>query len=304
MLTQDCDPSNYARVHRKLKCPVPGCKEKLTSINTYSCKSCSTAVCMKHRFPSDHDCSSRKGIDAHPAHESSPVMLYGTGMEDATISSCFQWLSLAVWCCSGSSTEPAARCERCAYFPEDGLWQGSVRGTSSKEGGPCPGVCQGQCLCGSKGRSGGCGEAQQPQQPCAAGQFSGKDDTHHIWAAPELPSVAKMDLLRLNYTRSYAMQSSGFGIVLHLRHRHSCNVFTNTEFYLCLLPPVFMGGPRINKERLFRLRVVMEALQPSTSMLLKGVRSAGLPSGHCRSCSFMWKHSTQMAGHHLRWQQV
>lgn len=73
MPTQDCDPSNYAKVHRKLKCPVPGCKEKLTSINTYSCKACSTAVCMKHRFPSDHDCSSRKGIDRHPAHKPSAV---------------------------------------------------------------------------------------------------------------------------------------------------------------------------------------------------------------------------------------
>ena len=50
-LVQDCDPSNYARVHKKLKCPVPGCKEKLTSINTYSCRSCSTDVCLKHRFP-------------------------------------------------------------------------------------------------------------------------------------------------------------------------------------------------------------------------------------------------------------
>ncbi len=58
---QDCDPSNYARVHRKLKCPVPGCKEKLTSINTYSCRSCSTDVCLKHRFPSDHACDARKG---------------------------------------------------------------------------------------------------------------------------------------------------------------------------------------------------------------------------------------------------
>ena len=60
-LVQDCDPSNYARVHKKLKCPVPGCKEKLTSINTYSCRSCSTDVCLKHRFPGDHACDARKG---------------------------------------------------------------------------------------------------------------------------------------------------------------------------------------------------------------------------------------------------
>ena len=61
MHVQGCDPSNYAKVHRKLKCPVPGCKEKLTSISTYTCKNCSSDVCLKHRFPSDHDCATRKG---------------------------------------------------------------------------------------------------------------------------------------------------------------------------------------------------------------------------------------------------
>ncbi|CAL5219611.1 g1481 [Coccomyxa viridis] len=64
--SKDCDPSNYARVHRKLKCPVPGCKEKLTSINTYSCRSCSTDVCLKHRFPSDHACDARKVSQQQP----------------------------------------------------------------------------------------------------------------------------------------------------------------------------------------------------------------------------------------------
>eukprot|EP00884_Botryococcus_braunii_P010364 jgi/Botrbrau1/19329/Bobra.0073s0060.2 len=52
-----CDPSNYDRVHRKAKCPVPGCKEKLSSINTYKCKDCKANVCLKHRFPSDHQCN-------------------------------------------------------------------------------------------------------------------------------------------------------------------------------------------------------------------------------------------------------
>lgn len=64
--SKDCDPSNYAKVHRKLKCPVSGCKEKLTSINTYSCKSCSTVVCLKHRFPSDHSCEVRKAAQQKP----------------------------------------------------------------------------------------------------------------------------------------------------------------------------------------------------------------------------------------------
>ena len=63
-MLQGCDPTNYARVHKKPKCPVPGCKEKLTTINTYSCKSCSTEVCLKHRFPGDHDCTNRAGNGA------------------------------------------------------------------------------------------------------------------------------------------------------------------------------------------------------------------------------------------------
>lgn len=52
----ECDPSNYARVHKKPRCPAPGCKEKLTSTNKYLCKDCGTEVCLKHRFPADHRC--------------------------------------------------------------------------------------------------------------------------------------------------------------------------------------------------------------------------------------------------------
>merc|ERR1712232_377022 len=40
----------------KPKCPVKGCKEKLTSINKFKCPTCSQCVCMKHRFEDQHDC--------------------------------------------------------------------------------------------------------------------------------------------------------------------------------------------------------------------------------------------------------
>lgn len=53
----DCDPSNYQRVHNKKKCPVPGCKTKLTEANTYKCKKCGISVCMTHRFEKDHQCT-------------------------------------------------------------------------------------------------------------------------------------------------------------------------------------------------------------------------------------------------------
>lgn len=52
----ECDPSNYDKVHKKKKCPVAGCKEKLTSINSYTCKECGATVCLRHRLAMDHKC--------------------------------------------------------------------------------------------------------------------------------------------------------------------------------------------------------------------------------------------------------
>lgn len=55
-----CDPSNYARVKQRPRCPAPNCREKLTSTNTYKCKDCCIDVCLKHRFPADHKCSGKQ----------------------------------------------------------------------------------------------------------------------------------------------------------------------------------------------------------------------------------------------------
>jgi len=58
---QACDPSHYAKVHKRPRCPVPGCKERLTTVNSYCCKDCRATVCLKHRFGSDHACPGRAG---------------------------------------------------------------------------------------------------------------------------------------------------------------------------------------------------------------------------------------------------
>ncbi|GMH13352.1 hypothetical protein Nepgr_015193 [Nepenthes gracilis] len=50
--SQDCNPSKKKRE----KCPVKRCKEVLTFSNAATCKSCQVKVCLKHRFPADHDC--------------------------------------------------------------------------------------------------------------------------------------------------------------------------------------------------------------------------------------------------------
>ncbi|KAK1630541.1 hypothetical protein QYE76_004856 [Lolium multiflorum] len=50
-----CDPA------RKLKprCPARRCKETLTFSNSSVCKGCGHKVCLKHRFPADHECATR-----------------------------------------------------------------------------------------------------------------------------------------------------------------------------------------------------------------------------------------------------
>ncbi len=55
----ECDPANYARVHHKPRCSAPGCKEKLTTINAFTCKSCGLRVCLKHRDVDDHKCAAK-----------------------------------------------------------------------------------------------------------------------------------------------------------------------------------------------------------------------------------------------------
>lgn len=51
----DCRPTTAASAS-KPRCPARGCKEKLTSINSFQCGPCGQRVCMKHRFEDQHDC--------------------------------------------------------------------------------------------------------------------------------------------------------------------------------------------------------------------------------------------------------
>lgn len=53
-----CDPSKHPT--KKARCPVKGCKEKLTSVNAYKCKDCRVDVCLKHRFAAAHECERRR----------------------------------------------------------------------------------------------------------------------------------------------------------------------------------------------------------------------------------------------------
>lgn len=55
-----CDPTNYAKVHRKQRCPVPSCREKLTTVNVHTCKVCGLQTCLKHRLSTDHNCPGPK----------------------------------------------------------------------------------------------------------------------------------------------------------------------------------------------------------------------------------------------------
>nr|ACU23624.1 unknown [Glycine max] len=52
----ECDPSNYEKVTKKKKCPVPGCRVILVFSNTIKCRDCTVEHCLKHRFGPDHKC--------------------------------------------------------------------------------------------------------------------------------------------------------------------------------------------------------------------------------------------------------
>ena len=51
-----CDPS---RKPEKKRCPVRGCKEKLSAVTAFECKRCRVKVCLKHRHADAHSCGNR-----------------------------------------------------------------------------------------------------------------------------------------------------------------------------------------------------------------------------------------------------
>lgn len=51
-----CNPANYAKVHKKKKCTVKLCKEKLVTTNSIICKDCGALTCLRHRLAEDHSC--------------------------------------------------------------------------------------------------------------------------------------------------------------------------------------------------------------------------------------------------------
>eukprot|EP00929_Paragymnodinium_shiwhaense_P103318 TRINITY_DN66731_c0_g1_i1.p1 TRINITY_DN66731_c0_g1~~TRINITY_DN66731_c0_g1_i1.p1 ORF type:complete len:231 (-),score=47.86 TRINITY_DN66731_c0_g1_i1:88-780(-) len=68
----DCGMS-AAAAQRKARCPVKGCKEQLTSVNSLECGGCGMRVCLKHRFEDDHNCPAAAARAAAAAASQPPV---------------------------------------------------------------------------------------------------------------------------------------------------------------------------------------------------------------------------------------
>lgn len=55
-LATSCRGVTTSGPRRVARCPVSTCKTKLTTAVRYTCPTCRVHVCLKHRFPEDHDC--------------------------------------------------------------------------------------------------------------------------------------------------------------------------------------------------------------------------------------------------------
>ncbi|CAI6006675.1 unnamed protein product [Closterium sp. NIES-64] len=52
--SSDCQA---ASAERRTKCPVRGCRQRLTTSNRAKCRSCAEDHCLQHRLASDHHCA-------------------------------------------------------------------------------------------------------------------------------------------------------------------------------------------------------------------------------------------------------
>lgn len=64
----NCDPKKK----KKPTCPVRRCKEILIFSNNSTCKTCHLKVCLKHRFPADHECKKQSQPPAVAAGKGRP----------------------------------------------------------------------------------------------------------------------------------------------------------------------------------------------------------------------------------------
>ncbi|KAG0500620.1 hypothetical protein HPP92_000692 [Vanilla planifolia] len=62
----DCDPSNYQKITKKKRCPVPGCKRNTGIFNTVRCKDCTQEYCLRHRFGPEHKCPGAMKPNTNP----------------------------------------------------------------------------------------------------------------------------------------------------------------------------------------------------------------------------------------------
>jgi len=64
----ECKPENYgkAKSDKSKTCETKGCREKLTAINTYKCKTCRRELCLKHRFEDQHECGYNAAANDRP----------------------------------------------------------------------------------------------------------------------------------------------------------------------------------------------------------------------------------------------
>eukprot|EP00271_Cylindrocystis_brebissonii_P001238 TRINITY_DN11566_c0_g1_i1.p1 TRINITY_DN11566_c0_g1~~TRINITY_DN11566_c0_g1_i1.p1 ORF type:complete len:369 (+),score=51.24 TRINITY_DN11566_c0_g1_i1:523-1629(+) len=82
--TAGCDPSNYAKVTNKKRCPVKGCKEILRPGTSPKCRDCLQETCLRHRFSTDHSCPGRRSKAAAAAASRAKPAVSGATSTSAT----------------------------------------------------------------------------------------------------------------------------------------------------------------------------------------------------------------------------
>ncbi|CAK0813208.1 unnamed protein product [Prorocentrum cordatum] len=65
-MSGDCSNPAGEGVRKRPRCPVPGCKEKLTETTSIVCTACGSRTCMRHRYEDAHPCARAQPSRAKP----------------------------------------------------------------------------------------------------------------------------------------------------------------------------------------------------------------------------------------------
>mmetsp|Transcript_99637 Transcript_99637/g.277446 ORF Transcript_99637/g.277446 Transcript_99637/m.277446 type:complete len:256 (-) Transcript_99637:217-984(-) len=155
----DCEAPEGRAPQKKERCPVQGCRQQLTAINSFSCQKCYRKVCLKHRFEDEHGCAAAVAAARRARPSAARTLATAATAARGAVTSMSSGAPSQGWACSRCTLLNSAfeaECAACGAVmpagsavpapenradapPQGGVWR---CGRCTLENAPCAAECE------------------------------------------------------------------------------------------------------------------------------------------------------------------